>query len=97
MVYTNPITITVKDHPKLASGDYEHVPNLDTSQYVMACQYKEPIPPTIRDNLEYAEPLPFNEPLYEDPGHKTQKIYAWFEKKKFRKLERNDIQYVLAI
>ena len=88
---------TTKDHPKGASGDYEHVPTLDTSHYEMACQNEEAFPPTNRDNQEYAEPLPFNEPLYEDPGHKEEKIYAWFEKRKFRKLKRKDITYVLAI
>ena len=96
MLYINQNTNTIKDHPKgkAACGDYEYVPRLDTSHYEMTCQYEEAIPSTIRSNLEYAEPLPFNEPIYEDPGHEKEKIYAWFEKKKFRKIERNNIMYV---
>ena len=93
----NQTTTTVKDHPKASSGDYEYAPRLDTSHYEMECQYEVAIPSTIRNNNpEYAEPLPFKEPIYEDPGHEKEKIYAWFEKKKFRKLERNNITYVLA-
>ena len=32
------------------------------------------------------------ESLYEDPGINKQKIYEWFEKKKYRKLKSNDIK-----
>ena len=41
-----------------------------------------------------SEALADNEEIYEDPGHKKEKIYAWFEKKKLRKLESDDIKYV---
>jgi len=35
-----------------------------------------------------------NEQIYKDSGHKKEKIYEWFEKKKFRKLESDDIKYI---
>ena len=41
-----------------------------------------------------AEELPDDEQIYEDPGHKEEKIYVWFEKKKFRKLENSSIKCV---
>ena len=40
------------------------------------------------------ETLSGYEQMYEDPGHKTEKIYATFEERKFQKIKRNDIQCV---
>ena len=60
-------------------------------------QYEEAIPSTIRDNMEYStvgEVLSDDELMYEDPGHKKEKIYAWFEKKKFRKIEGKSVRSV---
>ena len=33
-----------------------------------------------------------NESIYEDPGVQKEKIYEWFDKKKFRKLELTEIK-----
>ena len=33
-----------------------------------------------------------NEPIYEDPGVHKEKIYEWFEKKKYRKFKSDDIR-----
>ena len=32
------------------------------------------------------------EEIYSDPGHSEADVYACFEKKKFRKIKRNDIR-----
>ena len=36
-----------------------------------------------------------NDQMYEDPGHKKEVIYSWFEKKKFRKVKKEDVRYHL--
>ena len=91
-VYTN---------PKASSGDYMAILKYDTPQQShVPLYYEVVVPPTYGDNAEYStvgEPLPPNEQIYEDPGHKKEKIYAWFEKKKFRILDRNDIKYVIIL
>ena len=43
------------------------------------------------------EALPIDEQIYEDPGYKEEKIYAWFEAKKFRRIRGNDIKYVKEV
>ena len=46
------------------------------------------------DKAENQVPSPYeipNEAIYEDPGVKKEKIYEWFDKKKFRKLKRTEI------
>ena len=93
-------------NPKASSGDYMAIYKYETPQQLSAQQLSAPlyyevvVPSTYEDNAEYStvgEPLPPNEQLYEDPGHKKEKIYAWFEKKKFRILDRNDIKYVIIL
>ena len=37
-----------------------------------------------------------NDQVYEDPGHKKEVIYSWFEKKKFWKIQKEDIRYNIA-
>ena len=40
-------------------------------------------------------PSPYEIPsdsVYQDPGVKKEKIYEWFDKKKFRKIARTDIK-----
>ena len=44
--------------------------------------------------VENQTPTPYeipNETIYEDPGIQKEKIYEWFDKKKFRKLNRTEI------
>ena len=36
-----------------------------------------------------------NNQIYEDPGHKKEVIYSWFEKNKFRKVKKEDVRYQL--
>ena len=93
----DPTAIIIKDHPKIFSNDYMAPPTLNDyetphnqSQYYFELSTNA----SVEDDIGYStvEPLPGNEPVYEDPGHNKEKIYAWFEKKKFQVLERNDIQ-----
>ena len=93
----DPTNITAKDCPKTTSNDYMTLPTMNEyetphsqSQYYFELSANF----TVEDDVGYStvEPLPGNEPVYEDPGHNKEKIYAWFEKKKFRVLQRNDIQ-----
>ena len=96
---------TKANHPKAISNVYVPNPKASSGDYVAIHQYETlrhevVVPSTNEDNAEYStvgEPLPPNEQIYEDPGHKKEKIYAWFEKKKFRILDRNDIKYVIIL
>ena len=63
----------------------------------MLSVYEIPTSSLISDSMGYTsmgETLSGYEQMYEDPGHKTEKIYATFEKRKFQKIKRNDIQCV---
>ena len=97
------MTSTSINRTRDASEGYEAlpVPNACESLYCQLSgkyapyQYEIALPSIFRDNMEYSiasETLADNEEVYEDPGHRKEKIYAWFEKKKFRKIEINDIR-----
>ena len=98
MHYMDPTTIIPKDRPKASSNDYMALPKLNEYQkpHSQSAYYFElSTRSTVEDDIGYTtvgEALPDNEAIYEDPGHNKEKIYAWFEKKKFRVLQRNDIQ-----
>ena len=97
----DPISTTCKIHPKTSRNDYMTLPLLNAIE-TPHCQmsdtpyyYETAVPSTYKDHTEYStlsEILPDNEQLYEDPGYKKEKIYEWFEKKKFQKFETNDIK-----
>ena len=96
---------THKDYTKASNNDYEALPTLTTYEQLYSqisssytpYQYEVAVTSIFRDDMEYStvsEALSDNEEIYEDPGHGEEKIYAWFEKKKFPKIEINDIKYV---
>ena len=98
---------TLKVYSKASSDDYQAIPSrnelYETPHFQLSntpYYYQVAVPSTSADNTEYStldEALPLDEQIYEDPGHKEEKIYAWFEKKKFRKISGNDIKYVGGI
>ena len=49
----------------------------------------------VSDGENETTPNPYevpNEQIYQDPGINKEKIYEWFEKKKYRKLRSSDIK-----
>jgi len=97
-------TILVKDHPKASNNDYEALPALNTYE-TLYCQvsdasYQNEIATDTSDfkgsikESTVGEALSDDEQIYEDPGHKKEKIYAWFEEKRFRKIKGNNIRCV---
>ena len=48
--------------------------------------------PVYGNTLAVSNALSSNEQIYQDPGHKKEIIYSWFEKKKFRKIRQEDIR-----
>ena len=92
----DPISTIYKNHHKVSSDDYEALPSIhDYEMSDIADHYEVATPSTLRDSIEHSameEVLPDNEQIYEDPGHKKEKIYEWFEKKKFRKFESDDVK-----
>ena len=99
MPYMDPIIMTVKSHSKYSNNDYEALPALhmyDKPYQLRAdapYQYKVAAPSVFRDSM-MDEALPDDELIYEDPGHKKEKIYAWFEEKKFLNIRKSDIKCV---
>ena len=95
----------VKDNSDMINDDYEDLPTTEKYENPV---YEAPAVPyeyetsastvtnnDLKKNLCF-EPLPDGEQIYEDPGHKAQHIYAWFEERKFRKLKNDEIRFVHA-
>ena len=91
--YTYPTVTTVKDYSKASSGDYEVCPAINQLDHQIPYQYEEASTSAFTDSM-VAEELADDELIYEDPGHKEEKIYVWFEKKKFQKLKIRSIKCV---
>ena len=103
MHYMDPTSTTLKVHSKASSDDYEALPSIneyETPHFQLSntpYYYQVAAPSSSADDTEYSaldKALPIDEQIYEDPGHKEDKIYAWFETKKFRKIRGKDIKYV---
>ena len=95
---------TYKNYTKASNDDYVAPPNLNEYESLYSQISEVPIPyqyevagsSIYSDSVMYntvGEALGDNEEIYEDPGHKEEKIYAWFESKKFRKINIKDIEY----
>ena len=95
---TPDVNSIVKHHSKLSNNDYESPPAMNTYEtpgYEMpdeSCHIMN----STEDNVT-GEALPEDEQIYEDPGHNEEKIYVWFEEKKFRRIRESDIKYVYCL
>jgi len=100
--YIDPVSTIAKDPSKTSSNDYEALPVPSTYEkpdYLAprASLYEIDSGSLFRNSMEYSteeETFPDDEQIYEDPGYSKEGIYSWFEEKKFRKINRNNIQYV---
>ena len=90
--YTYPTITTNKGYYKASSGDYEVCPGINQLDHHTLHQYEEASTSAFTDSMVGEEPAD-DEQIYEDPGHKEEKIYVWFEKRKFRKLQSSSIKY----
>ena len=90
-----PIVSTIKGYiySKALSGDYEVCPAINQLDHQTPYQYEEASTCATTDSI-VAEELADDEQIYEDPGHKEETIYLWFEEKKFQKLEISSIKCV---
>ena len=90
-----PTVSTIKGYSKASSGDYEVCPAINQLDHQTLYQYEEASTSAIKytDSI-VAEELADDEQIYEDPGHKEETIYLWFEEKKFQKLEISSIKCV---
>ena len=91
-----------KSHSRFESNDYEAI--LHHSEYASAVHvYSNTMKESTayNDSLisEYSEvgnpveaTVDDEEEIYSDPGHSKEDIYACFEKKKFRMINRNDVK-----
>ena len=93
ILYMGSTFANIKGYSKASSGDYEVCPAINQLNHQTLYHYEEPATCAFTDSM-VAEELPDDEQIYEDPGHNKEKIYIWFEKKKFRKLENSSIKYV---
>ena len=110
--YLDPVQ-TIKGQLKITSSDYQssdyqELPSLEASTYSNPNYEKQAVPyeyetstlnfnSGLEDEEVYAEALPEGEKIYEDPGHVEEHIYAWFEERKFRKLKKDNIRFVIII
>ena len=89
-------------HSKLASKDYESFPKFGVKQNLVR-EYEtieapyqvleDPKQIVYENSMKANDVLSKNDQVYEDPGHKKEVIYSWFEKKKFRKIRKENIRY----
>ena len=80
-------TTSVKSRKSFQGVDIYNIPEGQTMKFMNRSKTQ----PFENEN----EPKPYeipNESLYQDPGVKKEKIYEWFEKKKYRKLRSSDIK-----
>ena len=68
-------------------------PAINQLNHQISYDYEEAAISVFTDSM-VDEELPDDEQIYEDPGHKEEEIYLWFEEKKFQKLEISSIKYV---
>ena len=57
---------------------------------------EDPKQTVYENSMTENDVLSKNDQIYEDPGHKKEAIYSWFEKKKFRKIRKEDVRYDIA-
>ena len=88
-----PTVSTIKGYSKASSGDYEVCPAINQLELQTSYRYEVASTSAFTDNM-VAEALADDEQIYEDPGHKEEKIYVLFEKKKFQNLESSSVKYV---
>ena len=88
-------TITNVEHNYSVPGiDIYNIPEGDTIKFI-----NQSGGIIVQQSEEESQvPGPYEIPnglsIYEDPGVQKEKIYEWFDKKKFRKLTRAEIKYV---
>ena len=72
--------------------DIYNIPEGDTLKFINLSTDGKAVD---RSRAKTQIPTPYeipNEAIYEDPGVQKEKIYEWFDKKKFRKLQSTDIK-----
>ena len=82
-------TITIDEHNYSTPGiDIYNIPEGDTIKFINQSGGK-----IVQQSEEESQiPNPYEIPIYEDPGVQKEKLYEWFDKKKFRKLTRAEIK-----
>lgn len=101
--YLAPQETMAKSRSNVVRKDYEPLPN--STEYASAiCVYYSLLRESVTDNdvsaLRHSEVPSVNitstddeDDVYSDPGHSEAAVHACFEKKRFRKIKRDDIRY----
>ena len=94
----NICTNTVKDSskktlPTLFVKQNHNYATIEAPYQMLEDPQQTPMP-VYENTLAVSNALSSNEQIYQDPGHKKEIIYSWFEKKKFRKIRQKDIRLV---
>jgi len=73
-----------------------NIPEGSTLKFMNKSKAKRPsFNRSVKNTPKIPVPNPYEipqEPIYQDPGVQKEKIYEWFEKKKYRKLKQSDLQ-----
>ena len=83
-----------------ASVNIYHIPEGSTLKFMnksKATTERPSVNRSVKSVPKIPDPNPYEIPqdsIYQDPGMQKEKIYEWFEKKKYRKLKQSDLQYV---
>ena len=88
MVFSS--TASVKSHKSFRELDIYNIPEGQTLKFINHSN-TNPTQPIENEDMPKPYEIP-NEQLYQDPGVNKEKIYEWFEKKKYRKLRSSDIK-----
>ena len=79
-----------------ASVNIYNIPEGSTLKFM---NKSKPECPSFNRSVKSAPKIPAPNPyeipqesIYQDPGMQKEKIYEWFEKKKYRKLKQSDLQ-----
>ncbi|XP_065899134.1 uncharacterized protein [Dysidea avara] len=81
-----------------ASVNIYHIPEGSTLKFMnksKATTERPSVNRSVKSVPKIPDPNPYEIPqdsIYQDPGMQKEKIYEWFEKKKYRKLKQSDLQ-----
>ena len=91
MEFSSTTRFSVKSNKSFQGVDIYNIPEGQTLKFINRSKAN-----AVQVNSENEiTPNPYevpNEQIYEDPGVNKEKIYEWFEKKKYRKLRSSDIK-----
>ena len=99
VVEATPYLDPMKAISQLAEDDYEvpshdqpHLSDLFDDVKYAVTGYPLPTNNGAKESSVLPVGIPENEQIYEDPGHRKEEIYEWFEQKNTCKIDKNSVR-----